>query len=101
MDVHTLLEADITNHVEFESEEKKQDFLIEFSDMFFERLLERAYEMLDDEADARLEKLVESNPTQTDIFIFLVENISEFAGIVGEEFLDHKEEALEVLQAVN
>lgn len=101
MNIHSLLEADITKHVEFESEEKKQDFLIEFSDMFFERLMERAYEMLSDKEDKMLDELLESNPTQTDVFVFLIEHVSQFAGVVGEEFLQQKEEAIEVLQAIS
>ena len=101
MNLHTLLETDLNTHVEFESERHKEEFMIEFSDMFFERLMERAYVLLSDEDDIKLDNLLESNATQIDVFTFLANKTPEFAGLVGEVFLDQRSEALEVLQVVN
>ena len=97
MNLHTLLETDLTEHVEFESDQHKEEFLIEFSDIFFERLMERAYELLSDEDDVKLEELLNNNASQLDVFTFLAEKTPEFAGLVGEVFLNQREEALTVL----
>lgn len=100
MNLHTLLETDLTKLVTFETEQHKEEFLIEFSDMFFERLMERAYELLSDEDDKELEKLLDNNATQLEVFTFLAEKTPEFAGLVGEVFLNQREEAIEVLTAL-
>jgi len=101
MNLHTLLETDLSNLVSFKTEKHKEDFLIEFSDMFFERLMERAYELLSDEDDLKLGKLLDAKSTQIEVFTFLAEKTPEFAGLVGEVFLTQREEALEVLQVIN
>lgn len=101
MNLHTLLETDLTSMVDFKSEEHKQEFMIEFSDMFFERLIERAYELLDDEADKELTVMLEEDASQLEVFAFLSEKTPEFAGLVGEVFLSQREEAIEVLSVLN
>jgi len=100
MNLHTLLETDLTKLVTFKTEQHKEDFMIEFSDMFFERLIERAYDLLSDEDDTRLEKLIDEGGTQTQVFAFFAETIPEFTGIVGEVFLDQRQEAVEILTAI-
>jgi len=100
MNLHTLLETDLTSLIEFKSEEHKEEFLIEFSDMFFERLMERAYELLDDESDKQLTELLAQDASQLEVFTFLSEKTPEFAGLVGEVFLNQREEAIEVLTAL-
>ncbi len=100
MNLHTLLETDLTSQVEFKSEKHKEEFMIEFSDMFFERLMERAYALLSDEDDVKLAELLQAQASQLDVFTFLAEKTPEFAGLVGEVFLDQREEALEVLQII-
>ena len=101
MNLHALLEKDLTSLVTFKSEKHKEDFMIEFSDMFFERLMDHAYELLDDESDRELSQLLDMNPSQLEVFTFLAQKTPEFAGLVGEVFLDQREEAIEVLTAVN
>ena len=101
MNLHTLLETDLTSLINFRSEKHKEEFLVEFSDMFFERLLEQAYELLDDEADQQLEALIDTNPSQQEVFAFLSEKTPEFSGLVGEVFLDQRQEAIEILTESN
>ena len=101
MNLHTLLETDLSSLIKFKSEKHKEDFLIEFSDMFFERLMEQAYDLLDEQADRQLSKLLDKDATQLEVFAFLAEATPEFAGLVGEVFLEQREEAIEVLTAVN
>ncbi len=97
MNLHTLLEKDLASQVEFKSDQHREEFMIEFSDMFFERLMERAYVLLSDEDDKTLKDLLDADSSQLEVFTFLAEKTPEFAGLVGEVFLDQREEALTVL----
>lgn len=101
MNLQQILETDLTQHVEFETDAHKEEFLIEFSEMFFERLMDRAYDLLSPEDDKQLSELLSQEPSQIEVFEFLSEKTPEFAGLVGEVFLDQREEALGVLQAIN
>jgi len=101
MNLQALLETDLVSLINFKSEKHKEEFLIEFSDMFFERLMERAYELLDDEADAKLGTLLEQDASQLEVFAFLSQEAPEFSGLVGEVFLSQREEMVEVLTTIN
>ena len=98
MKVQELLQIDIFDTIPFDTEEEREEFRLEYADMFFDRLITRVQNIMSEEEVDEINAMLEAGRETQDIFMRALDFVPNLPEVFGEEFIDLKQDAIHSLQ---
>lgn len=92
MIIGKLLEINVLGEIKFQSNEERDNFLEQYSDILSNRLQERITPLMSEEEHKHVINTIDEDHSVEDICLVVANYIPHIVEIIGEEIIDLKEE---------